>query len=130
MLLPSSRRAVVGDGPRVVLSFFKNGLMRCELDVIFCKVLLVSSSRRAVVGDGPRAVPCDPAGFTFTFTFTFTFCLSSVFVFGCHRGMVLAAIQQVLPLFLSCPSYNPVNPDSDCVCFSFLLSYHYQRKNA
>ena len=33
---------------------------------------------------------------------------------------------------LSCPSYNPVNPDSDygCICVSFLLSYHYRRKKA
>ena len=49
-----------------------------------------------------------PFAFAFAFAFAFRFCLS----------------------LLSCPSFNPVNPDSDCLCVSFLLSYHYDTKNA
>ena len=77
---------------------------------MFClSLLVVPSSRHDVVGDGPRAVPCDPVDFAFHLYLFFVFRLC------------------LLPLFLSCLSYNPAYPDelvwTSTSCTPFLIAF-------
>ena len=107
--------------------------------MFYLSLLVVPSSRHDVVGDGPRAVPCDPEGVAVGFVCRFClvpssrqcckprssrFCLSSVFVF-CLLPFAFRLL--LLPLFLSCPSYNPVYPDelvwTSTSCTPFLIAF-------
>ena len=147
----SSRRDVVGDGPRAVPFSSKNVLMSYDLDVIFCSgpaVFVFGRHRGVLLAAIQRFSPLLVVvgrhhGVLLAAIQRCCFCCC-LLPLCCHRGVLLAAIQRfsplpfafssassadafclcfpISPVLLSCPSFNPVNPDSDSLCLCFPIS--------